>query len=850
MRIKIDYGIDLGTTNSSIARMENGSPIIKKSTTGSTQTDTTPSCVSFNKKQNCFVGNKAYRILNSERLSAYVKKDPSIINTFEEFKRTMGTDELYECANMERSYSSDELSSEVLKTLKGYIHDEDIRSVVITVPAKFQGYQKDATIKAAELAGFEHCILLQEPIAASMAYGIDAKQVAGEWLVFDFGGGTFDVALMRANEGIMKVVDTEGDNRLGGKNIDYTIVDQLIMPYIEKKYTLDQTFSSENNMMLLRKAVKRYAEDLKIALSPKENTQYNILTDDPIGEDDNGNDVELDITISKDEFKKVVTPIFQHAIDLTNKLLVKNKISGDDLTTVLLIGGPSYSDILRDMIREQLSTNIDISIDPMTAVGKGASLFASTKDLPQELKTSDKSNVQLKLSYQSDTVETNEKVGVRILRDETSDIIPSKLYIEINRNDKGWASGKVELKDDSEILDIVLEPGRSNGFSIRLLDEQGTVLPCEPCSFSIIQGFKVASATLPFDICIDAYEISAGEQHLTSLKGLRKNQPLPAKGTGIYQTQNDIRPGNKSDRLRIPVYYGEEKTKSYHKNDLRGEVIITGEDIPGLLPKGSDVELTIEVDESEKIKVTACFPYLDDEIIDDVIETSNRKTVSKEFLERELSKADRSLENLIEEYPNFDPIKAEEIKIELSELKNLLDRGGLESDTRDQIFDNMRDLLRDIDNLKTEGEWPKIVEELKEALTRLELTNEQFGDDNTSNVVKQLNDQVSVVIERQDIKMAKDLIKQIASIDFALVDQGAGVALEISFIKGFEDEFDMHEWKNRSQARNLINDAKRIINSNRASKESLRPIVSELFQLLPHAKQGMLNKSDDDILIK
>jgi len=98
--------------------------------------------------------------------------------------------------------------------------------------------------------------------------------------------------------------------------------------------------------------------------------------------------------------------------------------------------------------------------------------------------------------------------------------------------------------------------------------------------------------------------------------------------------------------------------------------------------------------------------------------------------------------------------------------------------------------------------------------------------------------------------MAKDLTEQIAAIDFALVDQGAGVALEISYIKGFDDNFDIHEWKNRSQARQLINEAKGIINANRATKDNLRPIVVQLFELLPKAQQGISGQTDDDVLVK
>ena len=123
-RTKIDYGIDLGTTNSAIARMENGEPIIKKSERF--QKDTTPSCIHFNKKKTIYSGDNALSILAKEAVLAFVKNDPTKINTYIEFKRTMGTDEQYESKNMGKSFSSEELSAEVLKTLKGYIRDEEI----------------------------------------------------------------------------------------------------------------------------------------------------------------------------------------------------------------------------------------------------------------------------------------------------------------------------------------------------------------------------------------------------------------------------------------------------------------------------------------------------------------------------------------------------------------------------------------------------------------------------------------------------------------------------------------------------------------------------------------------------
>ena len=160
-RTKIDYGIDLGTTNSAISRMENGEPVIKKT---DTLKDTMPSCVYINKKKAIQVGDSAYNAMKRDKLKAMKSFEDGGTNSFIEFKRTMGTDKSYYSSNMDMSYTSEELSSEVMKALKSFISDENVNSIVVTVPAKFTTNQKDATLRAAKLAGFEHCELLQEPI--------------------------------------------------------------------------------------------------------------------------------------------------------------------------------------------------------------------------------------------------------------------------------------------------------------------------------------------------------------------------------------------------------------------------------------------------------------------------------------------------------------------------------------------------------------------------------------------------------------------------------------------------------------------------------------------------------------
>ena len=431
-RVKIDYGIDLGTTNSAIARMENGEVKIIKS---DTQKDTTPSCVYF-RKNTTLVGDTAYARYSGEHLDAF--KDFSVtgnkahdFNTFIEFKRTMGTDKTYESKSAGHSFSSEELSAEVLKALKSFVIDEEVSSVVITVPARFRNNQIDATQKAAELSGFKYCELLMEPIAASIAYGVNSKSVNGYWLVFDFGGGTFDVALMRVEEGIMKVVDTGGDNHLGGKDLDFAVVDNIIIPYLKENYQIEKILSNEYGKNELRETLKEMAEVAKIAISPPSKTSADIYTNKPIGEDDKGNEIDFEIKMSLEDYERAVAPVFQRAIDISKKLIESNNLNSSDLEMVLLVGGPTLSQTLRRMLKEQLKTNIDTSIDPMTSVAVGAALFASSKDIPSTFQKRDKEKVQLILKYPNDTVETEIDLGVKIDRGQTKGEIPEKIIAEI-----------------------------------------------------------------------------------------------------------------------------------------------------------------------------------------------------------------------------------------------------------------------------------------------------------------------------------------------------------------------------------------------------------------------------------
>lgn len=836
MRTKIDYGVDLGTTNSAIARMENGEPIIKKS---DTLKDTTPSCVYFNKKQIIQVGDLAYNAILTENTRSLKNLDDDNKNGFIEFKRTMGTTHSYNCINMGQSFSSEELSAEILKKLKNYIQDEQISSIVITVPAKFLNPQKEATIMAAKMAGFKHIELLQEPVAAATAYGLSSKSKDGYWVVFDFGGGTFDAGLLKIEEGIITVKDTEGDNWLGGKNIDYAIIDEVFIPYLQLNYLVDNILQDQNKKEILRNALKGKAEELKIQMSFQDS--YSVLSElgDLPFEDENGEEPELDILVTQEDLRKVLSPIFQKSIDITKDLLKRNNLKEEDLDSLILVGGPTYSPILRQMLREQITEKIDTSIDPMTAVARGAALFASTISISEEVldETRDRTKLQLEIKYEATSVEVEELINIKILKDKTEGTIPENVFAEIIRSDGAWSSGKKQIGDKAILFDVLLNEGKSNSFEIKLYDNQGNIIDSQPNQFTILQGIGGLDnmTTLPYCIGIGAYFKTDDKDLLKPVKGLEKNKPIGNNGlVGVangLKTRKVVRPGVVDDIIRIPIYQGDynaEGTNLIYNNFIY-DVIITGESLPRLLPEGSDVDLTLKVNRSEQIEVSAYFPSIDHtETV--LVEIKQAEPPKEEFIAKELKNAKRSAQQY----------KVAEIASSIQELENQLENERGSADGRLRIMDNLRQELLKLEQTEKDAEYPKIEKELKDAFYDLEDLFKKIKDNRVEGNLNidlvdanlaEFRDAIENVIKNKDIRLAKELIAEISSVDFHIRSAVTGNAMDAQYIQHINESFESYQWKDGNKARLLINQCLKLIAEGKTT--TIRPILIEIINLMP-----------------
>jgi molecular chaperone DnaK len=838
MRQKIDYGIDLGTTNSAIARMESGEAVIIKS--DDNQMDTTPSCVSFNKKKTVFVGLTAKNAMDTQAASSLRSRSNQPPNSYIEFKRTMGTDHKYESTYMEKSYLSEDLSAEILKKLRSYVRDEEVNSVIITVPAMFKQNQIDATQRAAELAGFKYCELLQEPIAASIAYGIKANTENGHWLVFDFGGGTFDAALMHVDDGIMKVIDTEGDNHLGGKNIDIAIVDQIFIPEIAKQYDIHDALEDSVGRKQLQDSLKIYAEQAKIALSSK--PQWSHYLED-FGEDASGEEVMLDFNVSLDRYEEVCGPIFQGAVDICKKLLERNHLKGSDLSSLILVGGPTFSQTLRGMLKKQITQHIDFSIDPMTSVAKGAALFASTKNIPSLLQKRDSNKVQLTLKYPETTVEIHENLGVRIDRSKSSTELPDSFFIEVIRSDKAWSSGKVDMDGDAEVIEVSLNEGKANQFEIKLFGSDGSILPCEPNSITIIHGLKIANPTLPFSIGLDQYNTTENKQGVYPVTGLEKNSTLPAKGKGVWKTAKDIRPGNKNDKIRIQFYeisYGNSGSRAILNTPIGG-ITLTGEHLPALLPAQSDVELTLNFDASRRITLSIYFPSID-ETIERTFEGMTEGAEDADVLMEDIELA-RELVAKISLSDNSSDISKQEA--DLDHFEELLGNRGNDFETKNLIRNKLQEAFIALEKIESTMQWPAVDSELDDALENVLLQEERYGNDNSQKIVAEYKKRVIQVKKAKDISVAKQLVDELFAFSFALVQQDIG--LWMNWIKDYDQNFDSINWTDKREARSILNNAKSMMATN-PSKSKIEDAVHQLWDLMPKEKREADSKASDEIL--
>jgi len=300
-------------------------------------------------------------------------------NVAQGFKRLMGTSSTIDLEGANKSLTPEEASSEVIRQLLRQVEAEtgtdEFAGAIITIPAAFDQMQSEATIRAAHAAGLSKVGLLQEPVAAAMAALEGATRRDGQFLIYDLGGGTFDLALVEASGGAVNVIAHEGIKMLGGRDFDRTIIDSVVRPWLAGKFKLPDNPSRDSRFKRLFAVVRMKAEVAKIELSTRETAVIYLSEDDARAQDLDGNDVYVEVEISRFQYEELIKDRILETVEISRKMLRENGLSNDDIDRIVFIGGPSKTPVIRDLVSRELGIPADHKTDPMTAVARGAAIF-------------------------------------------------------------------------------------------------------------------------------------------------------------------------------------------------------------------------------------------------------------------------------------------------------------------------------------------------------------------------------------------------------------------------------------------------------------------------------------------
>ncbi|MBI5496675.1 MAG: Hsp70 family protein [Deltaproteobacteria bacterium] len=575
----LHLGIDLGTTNSTAAIFDGDQVTLVRNASGSTLT---PSVVRLDARGNVTVGAKARRFLDS---------DPQ--NARAEFKRLMGTDAMLEFAAAGQKRSPVQLSAEVLRALRVDVREqtgvEPMRAVV-TVPALFEVPQSAATADAARLAGFEKVELLQEPVASALAAGW-TRDDEGRWLVYDLGGGTFDVSLLETRDGMLRVVSHDGDNFLGGRDVDWAIVDWAL-----GQLTTEVGRGLSRADPALAPAVRRLKAAAEEAKMEATRGAAGTLVVPEL--DLAGTRVDVDLQVSAELLETLAMPLVRRSVDVCQRLLATEGAGKAPLTRVVLVGGPTVMPFLRRAVKDALGAPLAEGLDPMTLVAHGAALYAGTAGLDMRAPEPVAPHARpLWLKYPAVSTDLKPYVVGRVTDDASAGPAPVRLGLV---RDDGWKSDTVAVgADGAFVLALELLPRRRNVFRVEATGADGAPVAVHPSELAIVQGLTITDPPLS-----RAIGVALANNRVRVF--FDRGTPLPARRTLTLHTVESVARGHVDSILRIPIIQGE--YDHAHLCRLVGALDIGGQALRESLPLGSGIEVTLELDRGGRLGARALVP--------------------------------------------------------------------------------------------------------------------------------------------------------------------------------------------------------------------------------------------------
>lgn len=762
----VNFGIDLGTTNSLIAKFEGNKVLVFKNPVG--QKETLASVVAY----------RPERILVGEKAREYLTKDP--VNVFGNFKRKMGTDEKYYVVNLDDNVTPIQLSSLVLKELKNFVHTgEAPEACVITIPASFDTMQSNSTLKAGLEAGFKEIFLLQEPIAASLAFFNESSTARkdGYWLVYDFGGGTFDAAIVLSTEQELKVLDHEGNNFLGGADLDFAIIEKIIIPEIIRQTGIEN-FEQELRVKY-GKYEKLYYELMYYAEEAKKELSYSSSVIIEFNADLNGNKYEFSIPLIKEKVDEIFLPIINETITLVKNVIANNNLKPADFNQIILVGGSTFVPQVKEQLALQTGIPLNHSSDPTTSIAVGAAYYAANKyyeapesDVQQDgddtVEEDRAAPAPLPLDLKIETSynkSSRDKEEVLLLNCEGS--FDNKFY-RIIRSDGGFDTGFVPLKKKkTEFLTLI--PSATNLFNFYVYEKNYEEIKSLARQLSIAHGkYNVDGQPLPHDISIEVDDV---ENQSTRLEAIfERNSLLPQKRTLYRVISKTITKGSK-DSVIINILEGDRNARPA-SNLTIGCIKITGKDVTTDLLKGSDIEIQLHMTDSRVLN-TSVFLVMSQQEFKNVFSISE-KQISLDRLRDQYNQLENNLTENIQQFQynhnDIWEIKASALLEDLQTVRQRLFKlkEGDKSDDKYIIAEKIRRVSQESDRLGGNERISSLIDEYLELKSKVieTINTADFDKEEMRKKFQKIEMNEASFIRSKNASLIEDKIRQLSTLDW------------------------------------------------------------------------------------
>jgi molecular chaperone DnaK len=639
-------------------------------------------------------------------------------------------------------------------------------------------------------------------------------------MVYDFGGGTFDAAVMQIRHGQINVFNHAGDNKLGGKDLDWDIVTEILAPEVARRGSLSDFKRGVPRWAGAMGKLKWLAELAKIEVcrtgQPHEIYAESLYTR-------NGTSVDFTFTLLPDHVRKISEPYIVRSLRLCEQALAEKGLSGKDMAKIILVGGSTLNPFVRQRVAEALKAPLEFSIDSVTVVAQGAAIFASTKEIPEVARQRPpRGTWTAELVYDKTGGDLEPPIAGKVSPPSGSTQTPQGLTLEFVDVVSSWRSGRIYLDDNGEFQSSLrAEPGRRCEYLLELCDSRGTMLQVSPETCAYTHGVIVGPKSI-----IAPHTLAVGLADNRVHVFVPRGSALPLEETVDFKSTIIVRAGS-SDTLRIPLLQGHSPRAD--RNLEVAALVLSGDDLIRTLPEGSNVEVRVHMDESQIVTVEAYFKQIDH--MKEMKVELGRKSFTLEQLremfdsqKRRLSEARNAAEKAPEIREVLAKIDAEDI---VPQCERMLQAASADMGVRATLYERLMTLATMLDDVEQALAWPKRVKEAEVSRDEARRIARKYGTPEQKEALHNLEAELAPAIQSKDAPVLTTTIRQLDRYTFGVAYNS--IVFLSQRLNALEADYQNNLLEEPAKAEQLIAQGRRA--SHNGDLELLRSSVLQLEDL-------------------